>query len=367
MKKMILHIGHEKTGSSAIQSFLSVNADQLMRLGLIFPMDEETDYSKEGRISSGNYKILLNETIEFPADKTIIFSGEHLFFELLDEDVFSKKVIKKIDRLTVILYTRNIMEFLHSYFDQSIKRGGNTDTIDNFLLHSNNKIHELIFDWIKMSKKYDFKLVIKNYSNYKKNILDSFLDLLKHYTSKEIPPIDKFKMPNRIKVNRSLDNIERQNIIVLNNLHPRFASKISDLWVEEFPNRKSEITKVQIETFEILYKHYEPLIIKLNKILDLQEKIKFGNADEFVTIYESNELSINQKDALNNLFLSNFINFEDCSNFVDTIRDIALKIENDKKNLNIKDAYELMKIAHRFRQKGPLIKQKLEEWHDVVD
>ena len=363
---MILHIGHGKTGSSAIQSFLSLNAGQLMKLGLIFPMDEETEHSKEGKISSGNYKVLLNETIEFPEDKTIIFSGEHLFWELLDEDVFSKKVINKIDRLTVILYTRNVMDFLHSHFDQSIKRDGATDTIDNFLLHSNNKTYEHIFDWIKMSTIYDFKLIIKNYSNYKENILNSFLGLLENSISKEILPIDKFKMPKRIMVNRSLDNIERQNLMILNNLDPRFASKISDLWVEEFPNRKSEINKVQIETFEKLLKYYEPIIIKLNEILDLKEKIKFGNADKFVTIYESNELSRNQMDALNNLFLSNFINFEDCSNFVNTIRDIALKIESDKKNLNIKDAYELMKIAHRFREEGPLIKQKLEEWSNDI-
>ena len=158
------------------------------------------------------------------------------------------------------------------------------------------------------------------------------MSLLEHSISKEILPLDKFKIPKSIIANRSLDNIERQNLMVLNNLDPRFASKISDLWVEEFPNRKSEINKVQIETFEKLLKYYEPIIIKLNEILDLQEKIKFGNADKFVTIYESNELSRNQMDALNNLFLSNFINFEDCSNFVNTIRDIALKIESDKKN-----------------------------------
>ena len=46
MKEIILHIGHGKTGSSYLQSFLALNREKLLDIGIDYPKDDEFENAK---------------------------------------------------------------------------------------------------------------------------------------------------------------------------------------------------------------------------------------------------------------------------------------------------------------------------------
>ena len=64
MKKLIVHVGHGKTGSSFLQSIFALNSDRMAQLGILYPEHISNAMARRGHITSGNGNILL-ETNEF--------------------------------------------------------------------------------------------------------------------------------------------------------------------------------------------------------------------------------------------------------------------------------------------------------------
>ena len=87
MQKIVLHIGHLKTGSSYLQSCLALSRDKLLELDIDYPLHKSFTRAAAGRISSGNGKRFLDSlpNIGDPSKK-IIFSNESLFHSLLEEE-----------------------------------------------------------------------------------------------------------------------------------------------------------------------------------------------------------------------------------------------------------------------------------------
>ena len=55
--KLFLHIGHGKTGTSAIQSSLAIASERLAALGIEYPIDTKLrDRASQLEITSGNWK-----------------------------------------------------------------------------------------------------------------------------------------------------------------------------------------------------------------------------------------------------------------------------------------------------------------------
>lgn len=131
MKKTIyIHIGMPKTGSSAIQAFLTLNYNKLLKKGVFFPNPPKFDHAFQTTI--GNAAILrklfennevdeVRKYIEKFKDKdTIIFSSEYLYDILRESperffDVFNKYDYK------IICYVRRQDNLLSSLYNQYIK------------------------------------------------------------------------------------------------------------------------------------------------------------------------------------------------------------------------------------------------------
>jgi len=54
--RLVIHVGHSKTGSSFMQSNLALNSDYLATQGVFYPVSSESE--KDLRISSGNGHLL---------------------------------------------------------------------------------------------------------------------------------------------------------------------------------------------------------------------------------------------------------------------------------------------------------------------
>lgn len=137
MKRCILHIGSDKTGTSHIQSFLARNTNALKQAGWIYPETPDAKKQAEGRILSGNgYTLFLavnkgeesaRRIISSYPNENILISSEAL--SALDEGqlrLLARELsLGGYDPL-FIFYVRAPIDYFVSGVIQWAKRNGGT-------------------------------------------------------------------------------------------------------------------------------------------------------------------------------------------------------------------------------------------------
>ena len=247
-KKIILHIGLYKTGSSFIQKFLESNKNESYVLftrkdKLIFYLkqylENQSDlYKKEILKIISNYK------------KTILISSESIFghqsngfrdtskrFKLL-EDLFS--------RPNYIIFFRKPSSIIYSGFFQGLKKNHNLK-LEDYCNVEINKLKKL-----KIPKNFTYG---NNYKLFDYNIL--FYDYLKIQERTLFVEFEKFFYEKKI---------ESFNNFIGNKFHFDFNKKIN------FSNKKLIYLEFynKFKVFRLLYK----LIIKFNKLFLKKRKNK---------------------------------------------------------------------------------------------
>lgn len=128
-KRIIIHVGPGKTGSSALQAWFFHHQSFLKKKGILYP--EHT--LENGKISSGNMRHILDlqesgkwevsiekvasllKQFEKSTYSTLLLSSEFFFHLLID-------IKKFIPNAEFIAYIRNPVELIESGYNQSIKR-----------------------------------------------------------------------------------------------------------------------------------------------------------------------------------------------------------------------------------------------------
>ena len=360
MKNLVLHVGHPKTGSSYLQSFLTINEDKLKKSNIHYPTPNKNDLNNsiKGFVTSGNGSRFLDSTnnliFNFNDKITTLFSDECFFYRLLGWDDFDKFFKKNAIRLKVILYTRNLFECSISDWGQLIKRHYFTEDINTFLINSNTKRCNALKDWIEASIKYNFDLKIRNYSNNKKNLANVFCEDL---GIGDIQTND-FKMPPIKNVNRSLTISEYEIVRVLNIVKPQV--NLADRLVNFAPDIKPEKILISRLAYEAVVNKNLKLIKEINNNLNVKEQIKIESIDEVCD--EENSLNrsfLNQRqiEITSNYLINSFIKDKSLYNTDDApiLLKISDKIEKNKNSLSLDDSLELLKICKKMRPEGPNI------------
>ena len=164
MKEIILHVGHGKTGTSFLQSFLAINKQKLLDIGIDYPEHKSFEQAKKGNISSGNGAILYKEylNIESISKKdTVLFSSEGFYTKLFEQTWFESFANEYRNKLKVILYTRNLFSFLFSSWGQKVKRENYTGDINEYLIKRGSSFSPTK-QWLNLAKNLGFQLQIKN-------------------------------------------------------------------------------------------------------------------------------------------------------------------------------------------------------------
>ena len=128
--KLILHIGHGKTGTSYIQSALALNIHNLEKHGIHYPNNGSFSLAIDARTTSGNGDIIFKP--KFKVTGTTLLSDEGFCTNLANEDRFKHFVLRHNCELEVILYTRNVFDMLTSAWGQRIKTGISTLDLDEY-------------------------------------------------------------------------------------------------------------------------------------------------------------------------------------------------------------------------------------------
>ena len=357
-KKIILHAGHDKTGSSYLQSCLSINGDKLLNFDIDYPFCKNFAKAALGNISSGNGRNFLEIIPDLKtASGTILFSHEGLFSSLLkrQKTQFVDLLNSAKYVLEVVIYTRNLFEHAFSVWGQQVKRNRCVDDLDTYLLKGIVRKKRLrILEWIELSKKYEFKLTIKNYSKHKADLANDFFS--------SMIGVDDFFFdapPNEI-VNRSLTIPEINFQRVLNKITLELPP-LSNSLVEQLPGLKSASLKCSSDAYDFVVGGNYEIIEKINKYLDPEEAIEIESPEKVVSERSSLddvELNSDQVEIISSYINQHFggVAAIEINNF----RDIAMKISTNQATLE--DALWLMEFAFKFRPNAPMIKNRVQRW-----
>ena len=280
--KLFLHIGHGKTGTSAIQSSLAIASERLAALGIEYPIDTKLrDRASQLEITSGNWTAksetsltdqLLEITRRNKKNSTIILSSESLFW--LIPDLLSRRTDwgDFID-LHIIMAVREVEEMLSSEYQQLVKRHGNSMLLGQFIRTRNfvSSHHAKAAEIIDLMSQHKTSNTIINYSKHRKDISRLIFKLI---GAEEAYPEDK--MTGAV-INRSLSRKELDFLIMINKLYhkefPSISTKISDALIKRQPNLEAGQCKISKKQLEKIYKKNETALQKINTCLDVNEQL----------------------------------------------------------------------------------------------
>ena len=372
MHKIILHVGHGKTGSSYLQSCLAINSKQLSSNGIHYPYHSSFKEAESGEISSGNGSILLgnhNHINKICRDKDTLFSNENFYFKLhtTEKEWFYNFAKKHAGRLKIILFTRNYFELYFSLWAQNVKRGRMTKDIDTFLKENKVDFYAFLQKWVNLSNQYNFELKVLNYSNYKKNLWAKFLEeILVDYVDLDIL---SYITPERKIINRSLTSSEYEIQRICNKLTTQIPP-LSDLLVNQLPNIKPMKIMCKKNTYHEVKDKYLKTIDQVNKHLSIQEQIQIEEIDRVTHPNDESDvqsLSIEQIDLISEYLGEELhknrkatLKSQDRNTAIQ-LRDIALKIGNNKET-TLDDAIHLMAIAQSIIPESAFISNTIENW-----
>jgi hypothetical protein len=302
LKKVILHIGLPKTGSSAIQNFLARNGQNLERSGFFYQSPPVRD---QYEITTGNAAPLWDiiktrsrqEAGEFTSkylkpDYINILSSEVLAQAQEEDWKFLQEIFHDNDIYleNIIFFVRDVFPFLNSAYDQAIKRHGMTkDFYDWIKLSQNTKTGWDHYITLTRINKNFLKTKIKaiHYNDsFSRNSTKTFLSILGIENSF-----------NENKVNRSLINLERDYLLKINRIiGASLGNKLSDHLIYKNPNFPSEKISITPEEKETILQTYQEQVAWVNSnFFDCKPVVScFAQEDPLTTrnlTFETDEIS----------------------------------------------------------------------------
>ena len=288
--KLFLHIGHGKTGTSAIQSALAIASEDLAKRGINYPIQQSLrDRASRLEITSGNWEptpeISLSDQLidlaeENHAESRIILSSESLFW-LIPELIQNKIHWDMHIDLHIILAVREIEEMLSSEYQQRVKRHGDAMPLEQFLRarHFVSSHHAKAAEVIELMAQRNIKNTIINYSKHKQDIsklIFTIIDAVDLYPANQ--------MAGAV-INRSLSRKELEILITINALYfsrfPWISTRISDALIKSQPQLEAQQCKIARHQLQKVYETNNSYLQSINSYLDSSEQLtSLANYDQ---------------------------------------------------------------------------------------
>lgn len=209
-RTLVVHIGHPKTGTSYIQDLLATNKPQLERNGIRYP---DTAFTLKARQDDpgrgGNCRVQLLEDSSYQKLVTsgsdhVVLSAERLFFSLADGKELFARYAPKFDKINVLLFIRDPLEFVSSWYSQRVKRGDFNGSFDEFVVTNDYFVGHLdrVEGIIDACARFDYELTVRNYNKLTAPLDDVIEELLGL-------PAGTLQRPAKKKINRGLTRAER--------------------------------------------------------------------------------------------------------------------------------------------------------------
>lgn len=207
---LLVHIGHPKTGTSYIQALLAKNKPQMQQYGICFP---DTDFTLKVRESDpgtgGNCRLHLLEDSEYhklvtSGSDSVVLSAERLFFPLSEGRDLFESYSPSFDMVRLLLFIRDPLDFVTSWYTQRVKRGDFVGSFDEFVIANDYFTSHLdrVESIIDLCARVGHDLCVRNYSKLTASLDNTMEDVLN-------VPRGTLERPALQKVNRGLTKAER--------------------------------------------------------------------------------------------------------------------------------------------------------------
>jgi len=355
-KKIVLHIGHGKTGSSAIQAALARNQSLLGSAGILYPDHATVDQARRGEVTSGNVdpeNWFEGQVIPIARAagncQVIVFSNENLFHRF-DEFLEKQAAYSPEFDFEIVLFVREPFEKLNSAYQQSVKRRGFAGDMREFAEHDGDARHAAKI--LQALEQQGVAFTVFNYSALRRSAIRAFFahlgawDLIEARGETEVGT-----------VNRSLTAAELDFLLHVNRVFGvEFGSVIADALVHRLPDLSPAMAPIDADTRRLFHDRNREAVDTINRFLPASEQLRLdaGIAAEEQAV--DRRLSDAQVEVIRSVFPS-------ALSYADGIvlRDIAMKYESSDA-LAREDAIALMQYAQKARPHGRIIAGKLKEW-----
>lgn len=286
-KRLALHVGHGKTGSSYLQAWLARNAERLATAGVIYPTQAPSGRfdprARRGGFSMGNGFVL--EELRAAVDPTaalaalahtvpdggvLLFSDERLMKRLVGrlEATATWATRAGFQGLDLLLFVRDPLEHARSLYLEMVKAHGYADTLDAWLA-----VYELPLQVLQFLEEQAALSVsdlhVHNYSRCSSSILP----LLQTWLQLPGQAI-RWPLPPRQRVNRSLSARELQLMRGLNRCLGQRAGKVGRLLVHWRRGAHPASPQPSSEAAVAFQQRLEPWLQGINCHLGLDQQLR---------------------------------------------------------------------------------------------
>ena len=223
-RRLDLHVGHGKTGSSFLQAWLAANSDALRGLGVHYPLQAPSGrterHAQRGLFSMGNGFVL--EEVQAAADPAaalrglaaalppegaLLFSDERLMKRLVGQlpELMALAAAAGFAEVRLLLFVRDPLEHACSLYLEMVKAHGLSVSLSDWLAIHNLHLHLRAFleEQTGLDAALACRLEVHNYSRCHRQLLpllQRWLGLPEACATWPLPP--------RQRVNRSLSRRE---------------------------------------------------------------------------------------------------------------------------------------------------------------
>ncbi|NKX44035.1 hypothetical protein [Roseicyclus persicicus] len=260
--RLILHVGHPKTGSSALQSAFALSIDALARAGLHYPRPAKFAEAVRGGITSGNFNPARvadaydAAVAAAPGCAAVLLSNEACFRIYQTDTQQLGRLRDRGVEVEVILFVRDPFEVELSSHMQGLKRGG---VSRRFRLQAGGgRFLDLTGAFLDTCARLGLRLKVRNYSRLRDRLLPETEALL------EVPP-GTLTPPPVGQVNRSLTRAEMALMSALNAALPgQVSAAIADALCTDLPDIPSEAPAVSEAEYQRYLEMIAPRVEALN-------------------------------------------------------------------------------------------------------
>ncbi|WP_221795292.1 tetratricopeptide repeat protein [Oceanobacter mangrovi] len=296
-KRLILHIGSPKTGSSAIQNYFTNNSESFQRYGIYYPphgLDVNGISGGHGRIGveidNENFSKAraIVDGFMSEADKkncTLILSGEIFFTQ--PEGIF--KVLEGLN-VQIISFFRHPLEAFKSYYNQGVKRHYSPHPISFLAQHEGHRSQDGVTGKILLRWAELFgidRVILIPYTELQSSSTDSpgeICTLLGLPYEKPAPRINHSYTPAAIEFKRIVNLILDRDQVRLNGKLDLILQAYSD---QKLPVRPSLHDLLGNELFDELKAIYQPIVDEISELYSID--IPYSDETTSGSMYETVE------------------------------------------------------------------------------
>lgn len=279
--QIIIHVGPSKTGTSAIQNWLSFHQDVLSKLGIYYPK-HKVDVNG---ISSGNLLQIFdregeNLVINRKKIQGVLAEAKLLHCDrlLLSSEFFSEHIealVSELSQIEVIAYLRYPLEFTQSSYNQGIKRHRQTHRFgirmkpQAFNLERLEKVCDALGSNDYQIRPYHAECFEGG------SLISDFCSALGIHESVS-SLITEERKTNQINPSYSIENLEFKRWF--NQLNLASYTKTLDTFLQSESKSGEKYSLVKPELFEIVKSHFNKLIEEFSV------HYKVHNAEKFIRV-----------------------------------------------------------------------------------